>query len=81
MAVQNKLVDLNNHLFEALERLNDDELTDDKLKQEIERSKAITGVANSIISNANLALKVEEFREEYGTVKEPAKLPQFLNEE
>jgi hypothetical protein len=48
---------------------------------EIERSKAITGVANSIISNANLALKVEEFRENYGTVKEPAKLPQFLNEE
>jgi hypothetical protein len=81
MAVQNKLVDLNNHLFEALERLNDEELTDDKLKQEIERSKAITGVANSIISNANLALKVEEFRENYGTVKEPAKLTQFLNEE
>lgn len=81
MAVQNKLVDLNNHLFEALERLNDEELTDDKLKMEIERNKAITGVANSIISNANLALKVEEFRENYGTVKEPAKLPQFLNEE
>lgn len=79
--MQNKLVDLNNHLFEALERLNDEELTDDKLKMEIERSKAITGIANSIISNANLALKVEEFRENYGTVKEPAKLPQFLNEE
>jgi hypothetical protein len=78
MAVQNKLVDLNNHLFAQLERLDDETLDDEQIKREIERGKAITSVANAIISNATLALKVEEFKEEYGTRREPAQLPNFL---
>lgn len=57
MAVKNKLIDLNNHLFEQLERLNDDDLTDEKLSQEIERTKGMCLVASQIISNANLSLK------------------------
>lgn len=57
------LYDLNNTLFEALERLNDTSLSGDNLKQEIERSRAITGVANSIISNASIALKACDLKD------------------
>lgn len=35
---RNKLGDLNNHLFEAVERLMDDSLSSDELKKEVSRA-------------------------------------------
>lgn len=64
--MKNTLVDLNNHLFEQLERLNDEELTGDKLEREIRRSKAMTDVATKIIDNASLGLDAERLKVEYG---------------
>lgn len=54
---QNKLTDLNNHLFAELERLGDESLTGDKLIEEIGRAKAINEVAEQVVSNASLVLK------------------------
>lgn len=53
---KNKMVDLNDHLFMQLERLNDDDLKDDKLKAEIARAKAMSGIANQIINNARVSV-------------------------
>ena len=48
---QNKLSDLNNHLFMQLERLNDDELTEQQTSIEVKKAKAISGIASQIIKS------------------------------
>ena len=57
--MRNTLGDLNNHLFEQLERLNDEELTGDALREEMQRADAMTKVSTQIIDNANLVLKAK----------------------
>lgn len=72
---RNKLTDLNNLLFESLERLNDDSIQGDNLQAEIDRSKAIIGVSSQIIENANLHLRAASMAHEMGyTVKFPSLL-------
>lgn len=78
--MNNKLIDLNNHLFAEMERLGDEELKGDNLIQEIERARAITGVASQIIANGSLALKAEQFKSDIVSAKE-AKVPKFLEGE
>lgn len=62
--MRNTLGDLNNHLFEQLERLNDEELQGDKLKEEISRAKSITDIASKIIDNANTVLQAKKIQAE-----------------
>ena len=55
--MKNTLTDLNNHLFEQIERLNDDELTKEELDMEIKRLKAMSSISNQIIANAKVELE------------------------
>ena len=71
---KNKLIDLNNHLFEQMERLNDEDLTSDELKLELARAKAMSQVAGNIIENARLALDGAKAINEYRIIKPPAML-------
>lgn len=64
--MKNKLVDLNNHLFAQLERLGEEDLTQDAIEQEIKRTDAIVSVSEQIVANANLALRAAALVAEYG---------------
>ncbi len=54
---KNTLTDLNNHLFAQLERLGDEEMSKEDLQKEIERAKAISGIAKNIVENAKVTLE------------------------
>lgn len=53
----NTLSNLNDHLFSQLSRLSD--AKGDKLKEEIERTRAMSTLAKEMIENAKLALEVQ----------------------
>ena len=60
------LQDLNNHLFEMIERLKDDELAGDRLKEELERAKAVDNLSGRILDNYSLKVKTAEMYLGYG---------------
>lgn len=76
--MKNTLVDLNNHLFEQLERLNDENLKGEELQEEIDRSKAVSDIASRIVSNASLALQAAKLKG--GNIQGDTKLPEMLEE-
>lgn len=75
--MKNTLADLNNHLFEQLERLNDDELDAEQLEREIKRSEGMTKIAAQIIHNGELAYKTMVHMDEYG-YDENRPMPEML---
>lgn len=77
--MKNTLIDLNNHLFEQMERLNDEDLTADQLELEIKRSKAMTSIATNIIDNGTLALNSQKYiDDEYGVRRDSNDIPENL---
>ncbi len=73
MAVKNTLMDLSDTLFEQLERLN--EADADSLESEVQRSRAMCGVAGTIIENANTVMDVIRYRQ---SVANPTEVPRML---
>lgn len=64
--MRNKLEDLNNILFEQLERLQDDDISDEKFEKELKRTDAVNKVSKTIIEKAALALKALKDMDEMG---------------
>jgi hypothetical protein len=72
---QNKIADLNNHLFAQLERLNDETINEPGMELEIKKAMAISKVASQIINSNKLVLtaarvlgdgRVEHLPEQFG---------------
>lgn len=76
MNVDNNLGKLNDYLFDQMDRLNDEDLEGETLKEEIERAKAVKDVATSIISNGNLVLNAEKYNDDKWNAE--AKKPKML---
>ena len=52
----NKLSDLRDHIFMALERLSDEGMTAAQVAQEVEKSKAISALSSAIIASAKVEI-------------------------
>ncbi len=73
----NNLNSLNSKLFEQLDRLTNNNLSGDRLQEELERTDAIVDISRTIISNADLMLKAMVAKDE--KLGSYAKLPALLD--
>jgi len=64
--MKNKLDDLNNYLFEQIEKLNDDDLTQEELDLAIQKADKIADISRVIIQNQALQLNAVKAAAEYG---------------
>lgn len=63
---QNKVSDLKNHLFAALERLDDEDLTPEQLEIVIKKSKTVGDVSKNIVEILKLEVEAAKIASEYG---------------
>lgn len=64
--MKNKMSDLNDHLFAALERLGDEDLSPEQIETEATRADAIVNVAEQIIRNTEVRLRAVSLLAEKG---------------
>ena len=64
--MKNKAIDLHNHLFEQLERLNDTSIKGQDLNEEIRRAEAMGKVAQAIIANGRMVIDAHKMAEDTG---------------
>lgn len=60
-----KTMNLNDHLFYALERLNRDGMTTEEIEKEVSRAGMVTKIGDTLIKGAELQLKAEIAKQEY----------------
>lgn len=75
--MKNTLGDLNNHLFAQLEKLGDEDMSEEELDKEIRRSEAIAKVSEQIIRTGELQFKAMKHMDEYGYERDKA-VPKML---
>lgn len=60
------LKNLNDILFEQIERLNDDDLKGDALDEQLKKTKLINASASAIIENSKLLFEAAKYKSEFG---------------
>lgn len=70
------LNDLNTILFNQLNRLDSEELKGEEMKDELDRARTITLVADKVIQNGHLVLQAAKFKDDMWNAD--AKVPKML---
>lgn len=78
--MKNRIADLNNALFEELERLGDEKMNGAKLEAEVKRAEALCSVADRIIANHRTVTEVFKAAAAAGVVVNDAPLLEYLGE-
>lgn len=68
--MKNKLTDVNDYLFEQLEKLNDEDVTEDVLEATIKKAETVNKIADTIIKNGELQFKAMKMASDYGIINE-----------
>lgn len=76
---KNSLSDLNNYLFQQLDRLNNNELGQESIEREVKRTEAIVSLSEQVIDNAKIALDAAELVAKHGVGKWEDMLPLVEN--
>lgn len=76
--MKNTLTDLNNYLFEQIERINDDSLTTEELERELRKTDSIVKLSEKIIDNGELAFKTMQHMDNYGYNTKARVVPPML---
>lgn len=79
--MKNTLSDLNNYLFEQLERLSDDSLSSEAMELQLKRTDSVVRVADKIIQNGELAFKTMQHLDQYGYGNAHRSAPTLLSYE
>ena len=75
--MKNTINDLNNILFEQIERVNSDDLTDLELKEQLAKSKTINELARTLVASASISLNYLKHCSEQG-IEENENVPTLL---
>lgn len=78
---RNTLMDLNNILFETLERLQDDELMSENGEMELQRARTTAQVSSKVIENGQLMLDARKHADDFAYGVDNRKMPEFLSVE
>ena len=60
---RNSMTDLSDHLFMAIERLEDEDMTEDQLELEIRRGKTVASLATQVVNSGNVIIKAQQFQD------------------
>lgn len=74
--MSNNLLDLNTKLFEQMDKLSKEDISEEDLEKEISRSETMIKLATVIINNGELALKAAKFKDDM--LNADNKLPKML---
>ena len=67
--MKNKITDLNNYLFEQIEKLNDEDLTEDELDLQIKKADKICDISRVLIKTQSLQLDAAKTLLDYGKIE------------